>query len=159
MVSAMNFHRISAASLTFFLFVVCIPCGCDEFLMGYLTGSRRVPQDIDYQRPGLMISGAISLAVQEINSHYPLYGNHTLGFIVAETYGKELKSIRQTAELTYVHNVSAYIGPQETCAVEARMAASFNLPMVSYVSKFQTINTSHCLIARPKYSSLFNKEE
>lgn len=31
-------------------------------------------------------------------------------------------------------NVSAFIGPQETCVHEGRMAAAFNLPMISYVS-------------------------
>ena len=30
-------------------------------------------------------------------------------------------------------NVSAFIGPQETCVHEGRMAAAFNLPMISYV--------------------------
>lgn len=107
---------------------------CDQFTVGYLTGSSRLPGNIDYQRPGLMISGAITLAVEEINRDHRLFGNHTLGFIVAETYGEETVSIRRTAQLKFVHNVSAYIGPQETCVVEARMAASFNLPMLSYVS-------------------------
>lgn len=35
--------------------------------MGYLTGSQRRPGDQEYPRPGLTISGAISLAVDEIN--------------------------------------------------------------------------------------------
>jgi len=40
----------------------------DEFVLGYLTGSRRRPGDIGYSKPGRTISGAISLAVEEINS-------------------------------------------------------------------------------------------
>lgn len=36
--------------------------------MGYLTGSQRRPGDQEYPRPGLTISGAISLAVEEVNS-------------------------------------------------------------------------------------------
>jgi hypothetical protein len=40
----------------------------DEFVLGYLTGSRRRPGDITYSKPGRMISGAISLAVEEINA-------------------------------------------------------------------------------------------
>ncbi|XP_069945646.1 guanylate cyclase 32E [Cherax quadricarinatus] len=40
-------------------------------------------------------------------------------------------SILQTAQL-WISNISAYIGPQETCVHEARMAAAFNLPMISY---------------------------
>lgn len=57
---------------------------------------------------------------------------HELEFLVAETYGEEVTSIKQTADL-WIKNVSAYIGPQETCVHEGRMAAAFNLPMISYV--------------------------
>jgi Receptor family ligand binding region len=52
---------------------------------------------------------------------------------VAETYGEEQSSILRTAAL-WAQNVSAFIGPQESCLHEARMAAAFNLPMISYVS-------------------------
>jgi Receptor family ligand binding region len=52
---------------------------------------------------------------------------------VAETYGEEQTSILRTAAL-WAQNVSAFIGPQESCLHEARMAAAFNLPMISYVS-------------------------
>lgn len=52
---------------------------------------------------------------------------------MAETYGEEVTSVQQTADL-WTKNVSVYIGPQETCEHEAFMAAAFNLPMISYVS-------------------------
>ena len=52
-------------------------------------------------------------------------------FELAETYGEEQESIYQVAKL-WRDNVSAFIGPQETCEHEARLAASFNLPMISY---------------------------
>jgi len=61
---------------------------------------------------------------------------HSLSFLVSETYGEESTSILETAEL-WKKNISAYIGPQETCLHEARMAAAFNLPMISYVSSSQ----------------------
>nr|CAD7268033.1 unnamed protein product [Timema shepardi] len=96
-------------------------------------GSQRRPDDLVYRRPGLTISGAISLAVSEVNKGPLAERGHTLGFLVAETYGEEVTSIRQTAAL-WTRNVSAYVGPQETCVHEARMAAAFNLPMISYVS-------------------------
>lgn len=54
---------------------------------------------------------------------------------MAETYGEEVTSVQQTADL-WTKNVSVYIGPQETCEHEAFMAAAFNLPMISYVSIF-----------------------
>ncbi|GFY52175.1 ANF_receptor domain-containing protein [Trichonephila inaurata madagascariensis] len=104
-----------------------------NFTMGYLTGSQRLPGNKGYPRPGLTISGAISLAVHEINEYHPLRNNHTLTFTVAETYGEESESIYQTAVL-WTQGIAVYIGPQETCVHEARMAASFDLPMISYVS-------------------------
>lgn len=91
---------------------------------------------------GLMISGAISLAVKEINSNGKLKDmGHSLKFIVAETFGEEVSSIRQTARL-WTDKVYAYIGPQETCVHEGRMAAAFNLPMISYVSVIRFCHSS-----------------
>lgn len=74
----------------------------------------------------------MSLAVNEVNANLTQLG-HQLDFIVGETYGEEVSSIRQTANL-WTKNVAGYIGPQETCVHEGRMAAAFNLPMISYVS-------------------------
>lgn len=83
-----------------------------------------------------MISGAISLAMSEVNAgalHSEL--GHELAFVVAETRGEETSSIRQTAAL-WTDRIYGYIGPQETCVHEGRMAAAFNIPMISYVSQF-----------------------
>lgn len=110
-----------------------------RFTMGYLTGSQRKPGDNVYSRPGQVISGAISYAVDQINQNHRLINNATIDFLIAETYGSESESIRQTARLWTEAKVSAYIGPQETCVHEARMAASFNLPMISYVSICQHV--------------------
>ncbi|XP_013145925.1 PREDICTED: guanylate cyclase 32E, partial [Papilio polytes] len=101
------------------------------FTLGYLTGSQRRPGDFTYERPGRVISGAISMAVDEVNEKLLGPMGHSLEFIVAETYGQEEVSIKQVAAL-WASNVSAFIGPQETCVHEGRMAAAFNLPMVSY---------------------------
>ncbi|KAL9911404.1 speract receptor isoform 1-T8 [Glossina fuscipes fuscipes] len=103
----------------------------DVFTLGYLTGSQRSPGNLDYQKPGITISGAISLAVNEINRGPLKDLGHSLDFLVAETYGDEVNSIRQTASL-WTEQAVAYIGPQETCVHEGRMAAAFNLPMISY---------------------------
>ncbi|KDR09970.1 Guanylate cyclase 32E, partial [Zootermopsis nevadensis] len=103
----------------------------DVFTLGYLTGSQRRRGDHEYVRPGLSISGAITLAVTELNSGPLGDRGHRLEFVVAETHGDELESIARTADL-WTQNVAAYIGPQETCVTEARMAAAFNLPMISY---------------------------
>lgn len=92
------------------------------------------PNRITIETIGLTISGAISLAVSEVNSGRLKKLGHSLTFLVGETYGEEVSSIRQTASL-WTNQVAGYIGPQETCVHEGRMAAAFNLPMISYVSK------------------------
>lgn len=79
------------------------------------------------------ISGAISLAIEDVTRQKILPDDHTLDMVVAETYGEEEESLLQTAKL-WTLNVSAYIGPQESCVHEARMATAFRLPMISYVS-------------------------
>jgi len=113
-------------------------CYAEVFSLGYLTGSQRRPGNLDYQRPGITISGAISLAVDQINAGRLRTLGHSLEFVVAETFGDEVASIRQTAAL-WTQQVAAYIGPQETCVHEGRMAAAFNLPMISYVGGKFTI--------------------
>ena len=81
---------------------------------------------------GVYNTGAISLAIEDVHRSAILPEPHKLDFIVAETYGEEEESILQTA-LLWKRNVSAYIGPQETCVHEAKMASSFRRPIISYV--------------------------
>ncbi|XP_059622692.1 guanylate cyclase 32E [Phlebotomus argentipes] len=103
----------------------------EVFTLGYLTGSQRRVGDLEYTRPGLTISGAISLAISEVNGGVLKDLGHSIEFMVAETFGEEVSSIRQTAAL-WTKQIAGYIGPQETCVHEGRMAAAFNLPMISY---------------------------
>ncbi|XP_032587491.1 speract receptor isoform X2 [Drosophila mojavensis] len=126
-------YLLRYSGLLFLLLCVyqCPGCYGEVFTLGYLTGSQRRPGNLDYQRPGITISGAISLAVEQINAGKLGDLGHSLEFVVAETYGDEVASIRQTAAL-WTQQVAAYIGPQETCVHEGRMAAAFNLPMISY---------------------------
>lgn len=78
------------------------------------------------------------MAIEDVIRQKILPEEHTLDMVVAETYGEEEESILQTAKL-WTFNVSAYIGPQESCVHEARMAASFRLPMISYVSSLSSL--------------------
>ncbi|XP_025074947.1 guanylate cyclase 32E [Pogonomyrmex barbatus] len=103
----------------------------ETFTLGYITGSKRRREDFEYSRPGFRISGAITLAVEEVNAGELGRRGHKLDFLVAETFGEEELSILMTADL-WRKNVSAYVGPQETCIHEGRMAAAFNIPMISY---------------------------
>ena len=113
-------------SLTFLYFV-----NCDTFKIGFLSGNRFRNGKPNINLPGMLISPAIKVAIDEINQSSYLPYNHTLEYILAETYGEESESILQIASL-WKQNVSVFIGPQETCLHEARLAASLNLPMISY---------------------------
>jgi guanylate cyclase, other len=73
----------------------------------------------------------LTFAQEEVNNLKLAKFNHSLEFIVSETYGEEISSIRQTAAL-WRQDIYGYIGPQETCNYEGRLAAAFNLPMISY---------------------------
>lgn len=120
--------------ILYLLTITIIPKTKSEiFTIGYLTGAQRRPGDLEYSRPGLMISGAISVALEEVNKGPLAERGHSLDFVIAETYGEEITSVQKTADL-WTKNVSVYIGPQETCEHEAFMAAAFNVPMISYVS-------------------------
>ena len=107
--------------------------GKERIRLGYMTGSENQEGDMFYQKPGQVISGAITYAVDQINANPELLPNHTLEFLIAETMGQETESIKLASVLPS-YNISAYIGPQETCVHEGRIAAAFNLPMISYVS-------------------------
>ncbi|XP_034480343.1 speract receptor [Drosophila innubila] len=129
---SLHVQRYSGGLLLFLLGLYQLThCHAEVFSLGYLTGSQRRPGNLDYQRPGITISGAISLAVEQVNAGRLRTLGHSLEFVVAETFGDEVASIRQTAAL-WTQQVAAYIGPQETCVHEGRMAAAFNLPMISY---------------------------
>ena len=109
--------------------------------LGYLTGSQIRESNASnefyssgfYRRPGQVISGALTLAVVEINNNPLVLPEHRVEFLPQETYGEETESILRTTQFLD-KNISAYIGPQETCMHEARLAAVFNIPMISYVS-------------------------
>ncbi|XP_063359616.1 speract receptor [Cydia amplana] len=118
------------------------PASGEVFTLGYITGSERQEGDNTYWRLGRVISGAISMAVDEVNEKLLGPMNHSLRFEVAETYGDEETSIKQVAAL-WARNVSAFIGPQETCVHEGRMAAAFNLPMISYYCRDVTLPCSN----------------
>ncbi|KAH3863876.1 hypothetical protein DPMN_026881, partial [Dreissena polymorpha] len=98
--------------------------------MGYITGSEKLAGTL-YRRPGQQISGALTMALAEINNDTSVLVDHTLDFTIVETYGDELESLKGTV-LLISQNISVYIGPQETCIHEAKVAAAFNIPMISY---------------------------
>ena len=81
-------------------------------------------------KTALSISGAASYAVSEINNS-TLLGHRKLELAVSDTRGETLSS--SAALLHEWRNGSlAFIGPEDSCEVEATIAAAINLPMISY---------------------------
>ena len=74
-----------------------------EINLGYLTGSKRKPGDIEYSRPGLTISGGLTYALTNLrNANYfanPLNVNVKVDVYIAETYGNESTSLSQIAKI------------------------------------------------------------
>ena len=129
--------------LLWFFLPCCITS--DIIKIGYITGSKKNPNGKFHRRFGQAISGALSLALDEVNNNTAILPDHKLEFVVAETYGSELYSVKETVDLIN-ENISAYIGPQDTCMHEAKIAAAFNIPMISYVSSLFCIIPSPCLL-------------
>lgn len=82
---------------------------------------------------GRSISGAMTLAVENINKDPNILPNYTLQFFYSDTKGDPLHSISVLTD-QWKKQAIAFVGPQDFCETEARVAASWNLPMISYVS-------------------------
>ena len=103
----------------------------DNFTIGYLYSDKS--KGFIKNKQGRIISGAMTYAVNVINHNTNLLPGHTLKFIIADTYADPLHGTKMLTE-QWKAGVIAFIGPEDSCDVEARVAAAWNLPMLSYVS-------------------------
>lgn len=98
-------------------------------IVGYLTNFYGRQST---NRQGLVISGAISYAIDHINTkRADLLNGRKLKLIYNDT---SANSVNGTAALIYQwrSGAVAFFGPEDTCEVEATIAAALNLPMISY---------------------------
>ncbi|XP_025088185.1 guanylate cyclase 32E-like [Pomacea canaliculata] len=100
----------------------------ENLTIGYITSMDGPPL---VQAEGRSISGAMSLAVNVINENPSILPNHTLRFIFSDNHADPLASVHVLTEQWRAQAI-AFIGPEGYCETEARVAASWNLPMVSY---------------------------
>lgn len=126
-------HRHNFAELysRFFLYHRTFSFLCSRFLFFLLL---HIFTDYIGAILGHLISGAMRLAVEEINHSNQVLPQYQLDFIFNDTRGKQLKSVAAVMD-QWDRGVVGYIGPEDTCYVEATMAAAQNLPMISFVSK------------------------
>lgn len=113
------------------LIVVSVPAvawaGGVNLTVGYLANIH------GKNRQGHIISGAMTYAVKQVNERRILPDNYTLEFVYEDTMGETLEGTNAVINM-WRGGVVAFIGPENSCEVEATVSASLNLPMISYVS-------------------------
>ncbi|EEC13455.1 hypothetical protein IscW_ISCW020213 [Ixodes scapularis] len=83
---------------------------------------------------GKMVSGAVPLAVSDINKDDRLLPGFRLTF-KPENVGQVGTSVAiQKMTSLWQSGVVAFIGPDESCYAEALVADAWNMPMITYVS-------------------------
>lgn len=85
-------------------------------------------------RQGHIISGAMTYAIIEANKKLASM-NYTLEFVYEDTKGETLAGTNAVINM-WRKDIIAFFGPENSCEVEATVAASLNLPMISYVSTY-----------------------
>ncbi|VDM94971.1 unnamed protein product [Thelazia callipaeda] len=88
---------------------------------------------------GSMISGALKVAVDDVNADSALLPNYKLAYIFNNTCGDEQKSTRFFMQ-HWALGAKVFIGPEMNCRTEATMAAAQNLPILSYKCKDETMS-------------------
>ncbi|CAL8074971.1 unnamed protein product [Calicophoron daubneyi] len=140
-------------------------------LVGYVTGAAYKPgfdvPNQNYKRAGSMISGTLTYAVNMVNTlrdrfnasererldlpEPPLPPGYKIDFCYLETHGNESESIRAVTTLVERVQISAIVGLQETCSVEAAIATSYNIPMISHYCDDISIRGKSFDRARPVF--------
>lgn len=119
------------------VFTTCVSFECihghniTNITIGYLTVDKRVDWQRDTQ--GRIISGAISYAIDLINNDTNLLPNHHINLIWGDTTGDTIVGTKLLLQ-QWKQTAVAFFGLEDSCSVEARVAAAVNLPMISYVS-------------------------
>ncbi len=102
-----------------------------EIKLGFLSTTE---SDYDStERVGLVINGVMPLIVDHINNRSDILPNTNLTYTWTNTGGHELGNIKAMTD-QWRDGVVAFFGPENTCTTEARIAAAWNIPMISYVS-------------------------
>lgn len=93
------------------------------------------------------------MAIEDVNESEILPAGWNLQFVAAniglskvkeknyteqQAFSSATVTVRKMTEMRDF-GVASFIGPDKTCTPEALVAAAWNLPMISYVSKFSLI--------------------
>ena len=105
----------------------------EEVKLGLLIPFKRTNRLGNYYHRGEFYASAMSIAVDAVNQRPDLLPGQNITFIWNDTDCEEFKTL-QSVVYQLNKGVSAFIGPGCSCNTSARMAASFNKTMISYVS-------------------------
>ena len=101
----------------------------DTFTLGFITTINS--SDV-IKAEGRKIAGAMTHAINEVNNDPNILANHTLRYIFADNNDESLKSVNVVTQ-QWKQGAIAFFGPEDYCETEARVAASWNLPIIAYV--------------------------
>jgi len=77
--------------------------------------------------------GAFEYALRHVNDNVLINTGYRLNYSFWDNKADALESLRgMTAQ--YMEGAIAFIGPEDTCTIEARLAVAWNLPMIAFVS-------------------------
>ena len=94
---------------------------------------------------GRKYAGAFAYAVQQVNEGKMLADDgftplltsldrdNRLQIAYKDVGGDTLRALREMTD-QYINDTISFIGPEDTCFFEAKLAAAWNLPMIAYVS-------------------------
>lgn len=86
-----------------------------------------------------VVSGALVAAIVEINQDATIIPDYQLKYVFGNTCGNDSHSTRLFME-HWQAGARVFIGPEKNCKTEAAMAASQNLPIISYRCNDQDIS-------------------
>ena len=101
--------------------------------IGYLTVDQT--ESLTLGKQGRAISGAITYAIEQINQDSTLLPHHKLQLMWGDTMADTLIATRILTD-QWRAGAKVFIGLEDRCTVEAKVAAAWNLPMISYVSLY-----------------------
>lgn len=119
-------------SWIFVIFIFIAPATLGEIRIGFLPtfSNKKLLSD---SVPTKYDVGAIECAIRDLNQISRSRQAHNLTYIYNDTRGDQLLTI-QTMTSQLQEGVHAFVGFESSCETEARVAAAWNVPIVTYVS-------------------------
>lgn len=144
--------NLGKAVCVLFVFVLDIAFSSElnNITIGYLTVDKRIAWQRDTQ--GRLISGAISYAIDLINNDTTVLSDYYINLTWGDTNGDTINGTKLLLD-QWREGAVAFFGLEDSCSVEARVAAAVNLPMISYVSMLYKIENNTNFLVKIKKNS------